>query len=221
MSRPWRSASPARYVRWRLCRPHQREARDRLSRARLANDAERLAPVERVGEIRHRTDVALVRGEDDRQVANIENYLAHSYRTRGSRNAYEDVHDEVHEHHGDSAEHDDADDRWQILVERRGDREPAEALGVEDRLGDDRTADEEGDVHPEHRHDRRQARPQRMVCDHAPLRETLRSRGSDVVLSQCLEQRVTRHPRVDRREQQREHGPGQDHVREEAARVHR
>ena len=70
-----------------VVQPHQRQARDGLSRARLANDAERLAPVERVGEIGHRTDVALVRGEDDRQVANIEDYLAHSYRTRGSRNA--------------------------------------------------------------------------------------------------------------------------------------
>ncbi len=78
----------ARHVRaLTVVQPHQREARDRLSGAGLTNDAERLAPVERVGEIRHRTDVALVRGEDDRQVANVEDDLAHSYRTRGSRNA--------------------------------------------------------------------------------------------------------------------------------------
>ena len=78
----------ARHVRaLAVVQPHQREARDGLSGARLANDAERLAPVERVGEIGDRTDVALVRGEDDRQVANIEDDLAHSYRTRGSRNA--------------------------------------------------------------------------------------------------------------------------------------
>ena len=57
------------------------------------------------------------------------------------------------------------------------------------------------------------------MCDDAPLGKALRARGSDVVLSQRLEQRVTRHPGIDRREQQREHGPGQDHVREEATRV--
>ena len=61
---------------------------------------------------------------------------------------------------GDRADHDDADDGGQILVERAVDREPAEALDVEDRLGDDRSADEEGDVHAEHRHDGSQARAQ-------------------------------------------------------------
>ena len=45
------------------------------------------------------------------------------------------------------------------------DREPAEPLDVEDRLGDDRSADEQGDVHAEHRHDRGQARSQRVVDD--------------------------------------------------------
>ena len=69
------------------------------------------------------------------------------------------------------------------------DREPAEALDVEDRLGDDRPADEEGDVDPEHRDDWGQARPQGVrVMMTAPLRETLRARGSDVVLSERLEQ---------------------------------
>ena len=51
----------------------------------------------------------------------------------------------------------------------RVDREPAEALDVEDRLGDDRAADEQGHVEPEHRHDRRQARPQGVLDDDRAL----------------------------------------------------
>ena len=57
----------------------------------------------------------------------------------------------------------------QLLVDRAVDREPAEALDVEDRLGDDRAADEQCDVEAEQRHDRRQARAQAVPEDHRAL----------------------------------------------------
>ena len=57
----------------------------------------------------------------------------------------------------DGDEHDPEHDR-QVLLERVVDRELAEALEVEHRLGDHGAADEQGDVEPEHRHDRGEAR---------------------------------------------------------------
>ena len=67
---------------------HEREAGDALPGARLADDPERLAAVQRVGEIGHGPDVSVVRREHDIEVADLENGLAHAYRTRGSRKAY-------------------------------------------------------------------------------------------------------------------------------------
>ena len=99
-------------------------------------------------------------------------------------------------------------------VDRARDREPAEALDVEDGLGDDRAADEQRDVEAEDRHDRRQARAQPVLEDHLALGEPLGARGPDVVLAERLEQVVPRQPRVDRHVEEREHGPGQDHVAE-------
>ena len=107
--------------------------------------------------------------------------------------------------------------RRQVLRDRAVDREPAEALDVEHRLGDDRAADEQRDVEAEHRHDRRQARAQPVLEDHLALREPLRARRADVVLAERLEQVVARHARVDRDVEQREHGPRQDQVREPVA----
>ena len=75
-------------------------------------------------------------------------------------------------------------------VVRRRDREPAEPLDVEDRLGDDRAADEQRHVEPEQRHDRRQARAQAVPEDDLALREALRARRADVVLAERLEQVV-------------------------------
>ena len=95
--------------------------------------------------------------------------------------------------------------------------EPAEALEVEDRLGDDRAADEQRDVEPEDRHDRRQARAQAVLEDHLPLGEPLCARGADVVLAERLEQVVARQAGVDRHVEHREHDPGQDQVVEPVA----
>ena len=65
---------------------------------------------------------------------------------------------------------DDAEHGRQVLGDRAVEREPAEPLDVEDRLGDDRTADEQRDVEAEDRHDRRQARAQPVLEDHARAR---------------------------------------------------
>ena len=82
------------------------------------------------------------------------------------------------------------------------------------RLGDDRAADQQGDVETEDRHDRRQARAQPVLEDHLPLGEPLGARRPDVVLAERLEQVVTRQPGVDRHVEEGEDGPGQDHVAE-------
>ena len=94
------------------------------------------------------------------------------------------------------------------------DREPPEPLDIEHALGDDRAADEQGDVETEDRHDRRQARAQPVLEDHLALGEPLGARRADVVLAERLEQVVTRQPGVDRHVEQGEDGPRQDHVAE-------
>src|SRR5215470_4968993 len=67
---------------------HEREARDALARAGLADDPERLALVQRVREVGDRADVPVQRGKDDREAAHVQHDFSHAYRTRGSRNAY-------------------------------------------------------------------------------------------------------------------------------------
>ena len=96
-------------------------------------------------------------------------------------------------------------------------REPAEPLDVEDRLGDDRAADEQRDVEAEDRDDRGQARAQPVLEDHPPLGQALRARGADVVLAERLEQVVAGQARVDRDVEEGEHAPREDHVREPGA----
>ena len=66
---------------------HDRQAGDGLSGSGLADDPERLATMERVGQIRHRLHVSLMSREHDRQVADLEDDLSHSYRTLGSMKA--------------------------------------------------------------------------------------------------------------------------------------
>ena len=66
---------------------HECETGDRLSGSRLAHDSERLPAMERVGQIRHGLDLSVMGREHDRQVADLEDDLSHSYRTLGSRNA--------------------------------------------------------------------------------------------------------------------------------------
>ena len=64
------------------------EVRDALARARLADDAERLAAPERERQARDRVDDAVLGRELDGQVADVEKQLAaHEYRTLGSRKA--------------------------------------------------------------------------------------------------------------------------------------
>ena len=63
---------------------------------------------------------------------------------------------------------------------------------------------------------RRGAQP--VLEDHRALGQPLGARGSDVVLAERLEQAVTRHPRIERGVEEREHDPRGDHVREEAGR---
>ena len=60
-----------------------------------------------------------------------------------------------------------AERRGQILAEDGVDGHEAEAVEVEDALGDDGAADEQGDVEAEHGHDRRQAGAQAVPEDDA------------------------------------------------------
>ena len=58
----------------RVEQAHDREARDALARAGLADDAERLAAPEREREVRDRLDDPVARAEADRQVADVEQH---------------------------------------------------------------------------------------------------------------------------------------------------
>ena len=71
---------------------HDREARDALARAGLADDAERLAAPEREREVGDRLDDAVAVGKSTVRLrtssrASWPPGCAHAYRTRGSRNA--------------------------------------------------------------------------------------------------------------------------------------
>ena len=110
-------------------------------------------------------------------------------------------------------------DRREVLAEDGVDRHEAEAVEVEDALGDHRAADEERDVEPEHRHDRRQAGAQPVPEDHALLGQPLGAGRADVVLAHGVEQVAAHHARVDRSVQQREHDPREYQVRRPLLRI--
>ena len=70
------------------------------------------------------------------------------------------------------------------------------------------------EVEADHRDERRQAGPQAVLADHPALGEALGARRADVVLAHRLDQVAAGHAGVERREQEREHDPGHDHVEE-------
>ena len=110
-------------------------------------------------------------------------------------------------------------DRRQVGVDDRVVGEPADARDVEHRLRQDGAAEEDADVEPRHRHDRRERGAEAVPEDHAPLAQALRAGGADVVLAEDLDQVPAHHARVERGERGREDEPGQDQRREPAARA--
>src|SRR5688572_20562673 len=81
----------------------------------------------------------------------------------------------------DRAEDDDALQRREVELADRADREAAEAREAEHRLDEDRAAEQEADVHPDHRHDGEHRVPQDVRADHGALRRALRACGPDEV----------------------------------------
>ncbi len=156
---------------------------------------------------------AVLGRELDREVADVEEQLAaHEYRTRGSRKAYTTSTTRFMITTANVATSTTPSVAGQILAEDRVDGHEAEAVEVEDALGDDGAAHEQRDVETEHGHDRRQARAQAVLEDHALLGQPLGARGADVVLTHRVEQVAADHARVDRRVQQGEHDPGKYQV---------
>ena len=88
--------------------------------------------------------------------------------------------------------------------------ERADPVQVEDPLGDDRAAEQAGQVDAGRGHDRRQAGAQRVLADDDALTQALGARGADVVLAQGLEHLVAGEPGVERRGEQGQRDPGQD-----------
>ena len=72
----------------------------------------------------------------------------------------------------------------------------AEAVVVEDRLGDDRAAQQAGEVEAGHRDQRGQRGAHAVLDQHPPRREALGLRGAEVVLAHGLEHERAGHPDV-------------------------
>ena len=117
------------------------------------------------------------------------------------------------------AEQHGALDHRQVALLDRVVGEPADAGDVEDGLGEDRAAEQDADVEPEDRDDRRDRAAHAVAQDDAALAQALGARGADVVLAHHLDQVAAQQPRVDRRERGGEHEPRQDQRREPLARV--
>ncbi len=93
----------------------------------------------------------------------------------------------------------------------RAEDEAADAGDVEDGLGEDRVArQQDPDVEPEQRDDRRDRGSDTVAADHLALREPLGARSADVVLVHHLDQARAHVACVDRRRGGGEHEPGQD-----------
>ena len=98
-------------------------------------------------------------------------------------------------------------------IDSRG--ELADAVQVEDRLGQDRAAaDHLGHVQAPQRDDRDQAVAQDVAEQHLALGQPLGVGGADVVLVDRVEDRRAQDARVEADEQHREREPGQDQVHE-------
>ena len=135
---------------------HHGERGDRLAGAGLADDPERLAAVDGVGDAVDGPDEAVLGLEVDLQVLDLEE--RHQYRTRGSMNAYRmstisDMRDDE-----ERAEQHGALDHRQVRLADRVERVAADARDVEHGLGEDRAAEQDADVEAEQRDDRRDRR---------------------------------------------------------------
>ena len=110
-------------------------------------------------------------------------------------------------------EHRDREHRRHVELADRVGRVLADALEVEDRLGEDRAAAEHrAEVEAPERDDR-DHRVAQHVADHdLALRQALRARGAHVVLVDRVEHVRAQHARVEADEQDRQRGPGQDQV---------
>ena len=124
----------------------------------------------------------------------------------------ETVDDQVEQDDHDGREHDDADDHREIRLLVRDDHLAAETRQVEDRLREDGAAECQGDVEPEDGDDREHAVPEDVRAEHRVLGDALGPCGAHVVLAHRLHHVRSDEPDVERREEQRERAPGQDHV---------
>src|SRR5512132_74736 len=121
-----------------------------------------------------------------------------------------DVDDEVRDDDEERAEEHGALDRREIGVDDRVVGEATDARDVEDRLREDGAAQEEPEVQPGDRHDRRERGPEAVAEDHPPLGQPLRPSRADVVLTHDLDQVPAHHAGVESREGRGQDEPGQD-----------
>ena len=101
----------------------------------------------------------------------------------------------------------------------RVDGQGAQPGQAEDVLRDDRAAEQDGEIQTGRRDDGRQAGAQRVLDDDRALAQALRPRRPDVVLAERLEHLVAGEAHVERRVQDREDDPRQDHRLAELDRV--
>src|SRR6266508_4094634 len=100
----------------------------------------------------------------------------------------DDVDDQVHQGDGEGDDHGDGQDRRQVALEHRVDRPLADALEVEDRLGDHRASQQRAQVQADQVHHRGEAGAHAVLEDDLPLRQPFDPGGADVVLTHRLDQ---------------------------------
>src|SRR4051794_22070735 len=88
-----------------------------------------------------------------------------------------DVHDQVKQDDEEGREQDRPLHAWQVEALDALERVATDARDVEDRLGEDRAAEQDADVEAEDRDHRRHRAAHAMVHHHAPLAQALRARG--------------------------------------------
>ena len=146
--------------------PHHGQARDALAGAGLADDAERLAFLDREADAVDRLDDAVVRPERRPEIRDLEDGC-HASLIRGSRTAYR--RSTIRLKTMTASVEKTTTPRitgrsfWLYAWITRS----PEAAEREDRLGEDRPAERQPDVHAEDRHDRQHAVAQDVV-PHAP-----------------------------------------------------
>src|SRR5579864_4692871 len=110
----------------------------------------------------------------------------------------QDVGDEVKDDDDDRGHHEIRHHRVEIRVLQAVDEVVAEAVEAEDRLRDDRTAEQAAEVERRHGHDRDERVPDDVAGDHPPLRQALRPRGPHVVAVDHVQHRGAHVPAVQR-----------------------